>query len=261
MGEAEAGESAWAQLVKTSRRQREDRRGERERESGTRRAAAPTRSNRQPRVEWRRGRAEAQRITFQHGEPLDPQCKTSLQLTHHARCHSRNSKRESCVDPWEERSAGLHEDSPIVRIFGGFLQSAVRSKCAKADSVSLEPFNHLDLDISQPSVKCVKTALDAFFSPETVNEGQAMRRLQFKALPKVLILSLKRFTYNRAKGGPQKVQKTIKYEQRLAFDRSWFADADGPPPEYCINAIICHHGDREDFKGRSRAFGCFLLQT
>eukprot|EP00928_Gymnodinium_smaydae_P045208 TRINITY_DN3015_c0_g1_i4.p1 TRINITY_DN3015_c0_g1~~TRINITY_DN3015_c0_g1_i4.p1 ORF type:complete len:536 (-),score=113.11 TRINITY_DN3015_c0_g1_i4:74-1645(-) len=143
----------------------------------------------------------------------------------------------------ESRAAGLHEDSPIVRIFGGLLQSAVRSRGAKADSVSLEPFNHLDLDISQPNVKCVRTALDGFFSPEAVNDGQQTRRLQLKVLPKVLILSLKRFTFDKAKGGPQKVKKQIKYDQRLVFDRSWFVDGHAPPPEYYISAIICHHGD------------------
>ncbi|CAK0825989.1 unnamed protein product [Prorocentrum cordatum] len=143
----------------------------------------------------------------------------------------------------EERSAGLHEDSPITRIFGGLMQSSVRSKGAKVDSISLEPFNHLDLHVSDPSVKSVRDALVAFFKPEEVNDGQSTRQLHIKSLPKALILCLKRATFNASKGCAQKVKKCIQYDQKLSFDRSWFADADRPPPEYCISALICHHGD------------------
>mmetsp|Transcript_127745 Transcript_127745/g.255147 ORF Transcript_127745/g.255147 Transcript_127745/m.255147 type:complete len:604 (-) Transcript_127745:88-1899(-) len=142
----------------------------------------------------------------------------------------------------ETRSAGLHEDSPIARIFGGQIRSVVRSRGAKADSVSLEPFQHLDLDISQTNVTSVHQALEAFCNPEAVLEGQATRRLQFRELPKVLILTLKRFAYARGKGGPQKIKKTIKYSERLSFDRNWLADG-LQAPEYWLTAMICHHGD------------------
>jgi len=142
----------------------------------------------------------------------------------------------------ETRSAGLHEDSPIIRIFGGQIRSVVRSRGAKADSVSLEPFRHLDLDISQTNVTSVHQALEAFCNPEAVLEGQATRRLQFRELPKVLVLSLKRFAYTRGKGGPQKIKKAIKYSERLSFDRNWLADG-LQAPEYWLTAMICHHGD------------------
>jgi len=142
----------------------------------------------------------------------------------------------------ETRAAGLHEDSPVARIFGGLVRSIVRTRGAKADSVSLEPCNHLDLDISQPSVTSVRAALEAFCNPEAVNEGQATRRVQFKALPKVLILNLKRFAYNRGKGGAQKLKKAVKYDEKIVFDRSWLAEGT-PPVEYWMTALICHHGD------------------
>lgn len=142
----------------------------------------------------------------------------------------------------ETRTAGLHEDSPIIRIFGGLLQSAVRSKSAKADSVSLEPFTHLDVDISSPAVTSIRTALQAFCNPEAVSDGKATKRMQVKLLPKVLILNLKRFSFVKGKGGAQKVGKPIKYEEKLTFDRSWLAD-DVPSQEYYVTALICHHGD------------------
>jgi len=140
------------------------------------------------------------------------------------------------------RSAGLHEDSPITRIFGGLIESAVRARSAKADSVSLEPFNHLDLEISAAGVTSIRSAFEAFCNPEVVNDGQATRRIQFKVLPKVLVLSLKRFSFVRGQGGPEKVKKAIKYDEKLALDPKWLVDG-CLHPEYILTALICHHGD------------------
>eukprot|EP00747_Dinoflagellata_sp_TGD_P219420 gnl/TRDRNA2_/TRDRNA2_91526_c0_seq1.p1 gnl/TRDRNA2_/TRDRNA2_91526_c0~~gnl/TRDRNA2_/TRDRNA2_91526_c0_seq1.p1 ORF type:complete len:889 (-),score=209.51 gnl/TRDRNA2_/TRDRNA2_91526_c0_seq1:54-2720(-) len=141
------------------------------------------------------------------------------------------------------RAAGVHEDSPIARIFGGMIRSSVRSNNgSKADSVSLEPFNHLILDISSPGVDSVWAALEAYCKTESVNEGHATKRLQFKVLPKVLILNLKRFAYNKETGIPTKIKKPIKYEEKLSFDHSWMDD-DVEPLEYQLSAVICHHGE------------------
>jgi ubiquitin C-terminal hydrolase len=141
----------------------------------------------------------------------------------------------------ETRSAGLREDSPIFRVFGGILRSTVREKSsAKADSVTQEPFNHLDLDISHDSVKSVQAALAAFCRPEEVNDGMALRRVQFKVLPKVLVVCLKRFAF---RGKAQKITKSVAYDQRLRLDPSWVAEDAGTPPDYFLTALICHHGE------------------
>lgn len=140
------------------------------------------------------------------------------------------------------RSAGEHEDSPIFRIFGGIIRSSVQTKNAKADSVSLEPFNGLTLDISSTSVDSVWSALEAYCSNEAVNEGRATRRLQFKVVPKVMILNLKRFSYNKDTGCPEKISKNVKFEEKLTLDRSWLVD-DVETQEYQLTAVICHHGD------------------
>lgn len=144
----------------------------------------------------------------------------------------------------EERLAGMHEDSPIGRIFGGVMRSVVRAKAAKADSVSLEPFNHLSLDISHSNVNSVWDALVSHCIPEDVNDGHATRRIQFKMLPRVLIVNLKRFVYT-TKGraiGVQKIKKAIEYKPKLIFHRNWLAEG-VEPLEYVITAVICHHGD------------------
>lgn len=145
-------------------------------------------------------------------------------------------------DEDEVRSAGVHEDSPVVRIFGGLIRSSLRSKNAKADSVSLEPFNHLILDISSPGVDSVWSALAAYCVTEDVNEGQATKRLQFQLCPKVLILNLKRFSYNKDTNRVQKIMKAVKYEENLVFDKEWLVEG-VESPKYQLCSVICHHGD------------------
>jgi len=163
---------------------------------------------------------------------------------------SSSSRGRAGSDDWasgkhrrvEIRSAGVHEDSPINRIFGGLVRSAVRSKGAKTDSVSLEPFNHLILDISSSAVDSVWSALEAYCGAEAVNEGRATKRLQFKLLPKVLVVNLKRFSYNKDTGCPQKIKKAVRYEEKLVFERTWLV-GDAAAQEYFLTAVICHHGD------------------
>lgn len=140
------------------------------------------------------------------------------------------------------RSSGEHEDSPIFRIFGGIIRSSVQEKTKKADSVSLEPFNGLILDISSSSVDSVWSALEAYCGTEAVNEGQATKRLQFKTVPKVMTLNLKRFSYNKDTGCSQKIRKPVKFEEKITFDSSWLVD-ELEPQEYQLTAVICHHGD------------------
>merc|ERR1712087_330382 len=70
------------------------------------------------------------------------------------------------------------------------------------------------------------------------------RRIQFKMLPHVLIVNLKRFVYT-TKGrsfGVQKSKKSIEFKPKLVFHRRWLAEG-VEPLEYAITAVICHHGD------------------
>jgi ubiquitin C-terminal hydrolase len=153
----------------------------------------------------------------------------------------RATKEGEQVRP-DVRSAGDHEDSPIFRIFGGITRSSTQVRNTKADSVSLEPFNGLILDISSPSVDSVWSALEAYCRKEDVHEGKATKRLQFKALPKVLIVNLKRFSYHKDTGCPQKIRKAVKFEEKLTFDRTWLVD-ELEPQEYQLTGVICHHGE------------------
>merc|ERR1712113_987282 len=100
----------------------------------------------------------------------------------------------------------------------------------------------MGLDISSPNVDSVWSALESYCGAEAVNEGRATKRLQFKLMPKVLIVNLKRFSYNKDTSCVQKIKKAVKYQEKLTFDRSWVVD-EVEPPEYQLTAVICHIGD------------------
>jgi len=67
----------------------------------------------------------------------------------------------------------------------------------------------------------------------------------------VLILTLKRVSYDKDTGCPQKVKKTISFDDRLTFDKRWLVDA-LESPEYELSAVICHHGENAN-KGHYHA--------
>jgi ubiquitin carboxyl-terminal hydrolase 10 len=58
-------------------------------------------------------------------------------------------------------------DSPITRIFGGKLRSVLRTPGAK-DSITLEPYQPLQLDIQPPHVQTIEDALSNLTQPETI---------------------------------------------------------------------------------------------
>lgn len=162
---------------------------------------------------------------------------------------------ETSKDSWAEvgkgnkkvevRSSGLKEDSPIQRIFGGTIRSVVRGKNAKADSVTLELFTQLSLDISAPHVTSVKEAVAHLCSVEHIDSKTKRNGLQ--ELPAILILNLKRFAY--LQGGVQKIKKAIRYEEKMKFLPSLLATEasdDTRNVEYTLMAVINHHGERAD---------------
>lgn len=89
----------------------------------------------------------------------------------------------------EVRQSGDAEDSPIMRIFGGMTKTTVRSAKAKSDSVSLEAFTMLTLDIVSDDVTDIRQAIGKICAEEKVtdkNGNPISKRAQFKQLPKVL---------------------------------------------------------------------------
>jgi len=171
--------------------------------------------------------------------------KTSSDSDHRNDANSNWNEVGKCNRKVEVRCSGLKEDSPIQRICGGVMRSVVRGKNAKADSVTLELFTQLNLGISTPGVSSVQDALAHMCSIEQIDSKT--KRNTFQQLPPLLILNIKRFTYDQ--GSVQKIKKGIRYDEKMKFDSSLLAQEAAPETlnlEYTLMAVICHHGERAD---------------
>ncbi|TVY46888.1 putative ubiquitin carboxyl-terminal hydrolase [Lachnellula occidentalis] len=154
------------------------------------------------------------------------------------------------------RSSGtIVTGSPVTKIFGGNLRSELRVPGLK-DSVTLEPYQPLQLDIGAPNVNNIIDALKGltrsealhgdFKSPKGPNVT-ATKQVFIETLPPVLILHLKRFQYDNA-GGTQKIWKKVGYPLELEIPKEVFPRqkrgvyAHGGLPKYRLIAVVYHHG-------------------
>ncbi|KAH6666662.1 hypothetical protein B0J14DRAFT_549478 [Halenospora varia] len=154
------------------------------------------------------------------------------------------------------RSSGtIVTGSPITKIFGGNLRSELRIPGLK-DSVTLEPYQPLQLDIGAPNVNNIIDALKGLTRSETLHGDfkspkgpnvTATKQVFIETLPPVLILHLKRFQYDNA-GGTQKIWKKVGYPLELEIPKEVFPRqmrsvlAHGSLPKYRLIAVVYHHG-------------------
>ena len=123
------------------------------------------------------------------------------------------------ADGWQEvgpkqkaavtRTAGQEDTpSPITKIFGGYLRSEFRVPGLK-DSVTLEPYKPLQLDIGSAQVNNIVDALKGLTRTEQMTgefggrSNSAKKQMFIDSLPPVLILHLKRFQYDSSFSGTQ----------------------------------------------------------
>lgn len=153
------------------------------------------------------------------------------------------------------RSSGeTSGETPITRIFGGKLRSEFRVPGNKI-SVTLEPYQSLQLDIGSPQVNTIVDALKNLTTPETMHgdfttakgtKSSATKQVFIESLPPVLILHLKRFQYDATTHGTQKIWKKIGYPLDLELPPEVLApqrrNALSPPPRYRLIGVIYHHG-------------------
>ena len=178
------------------------------------------------------------------------------------------SPEGSSVDGWLEvghkqrpavtRSSGhIALESPITKIFGGKLRSEFRVPGNK-NSVTLEPYQPLQLDIGSPDVNNIIDALKGLTKPETIHGDfnssrgpklTATKQIFIESLPPVLILHLKRFQYDNVTKGTQKIWKKVGYPLELEIPREVFPPhrrnalaAHGDLPKYRLIGVIYHHG-------------------
>ncbi|KAL9126886.1 MAG: hypothetical protein Q9217_004144 [Psora testacea] len=155
------------------------------------------------------------------------------------------------------RSSGaIAAESPITKIFGGKLRSELRVPGMK-NSVTLEPYQPLQLDIGAPHVSNILDALKGLTKPETLHGdfssprgpgSTATKQVTIETLPQVLILHLKRFQYDNA-GGTQKIWKKVGYPLELEIPKEVFSQhkrggllAHGRLPKYRLIGVVYHHG-------------------
>lgn len=113
-------------------------------------------------------------------------------------------------------------ETPISTIFSGQLRSILRIPSQK-DSVTLEPFQSLQLDLTPDNVVTIEDALlnstipevlDGFTSSEKGGiTVEATKKIFIEHVPPVLVLHLKRFIYKD--GGTQKLHKEVGYKTVL----------------------------------------------
>ena len=155
------------------------------------------------------------------------------------------------------RSSGMiATESPITKIFGGKLRSELRVPGAK-NSVTLEPYQPLQLDIGSPQITNITDALKGLTSSEKLHGDfnsprgpgvSATKQVFIEALPPILILHLKRFQYDNA-GGTQKIWKKIGYPLDLEIPKEVFPQhkrggfaVHGGLPKYRLTGVVYHHG-------------------
>ena len=155
------------------------------------------------------------------------------------------------------RSSGaIATESPITKIFGGKLRSELRVPGMK-NSVTLEPYQPLQLDIGAAHVSNILDALKGLTRSETLHGdfnsprgpgSTATKQVTIETLPQVLILHLKRFQYDNA-GGTQKIWKKVGYPLDLEIPKEVFPQhkrgsllAHGGLPKYRLVGVVYHHG-------------------
>ncbi|KAI9729223.1 MAG: hypothetical protein M1834_007015 [Cirrosporium novae-zelandiae] len=155
------------------------------------------------------------------------------------------------------RSSGMVvTESPITKIFGGKIRSEFRVPGLQ-NSVTLEPYQPLQLDIGSPQVNNIMDALKNLTRPETIHGdfnsprgpgATATKQVYIETLPPVLIIHLKRFQYDNT-GGTQKIWKKVGYPLDLEIPKEVFPQhrrgamtATNSFPKYRLIGVVYHHG-------------------
>jgi len=185
-----------------------------------------------------------------------------------ARMHEDRTelKEDDGDQEWEEvgkRGRGIvvrssnraeQESTFVSELFRGVLRSELKRARSKP-SVTKEPFMCLQLEIDRPVVRELDDALRLYFEPESL-EGymleateqavEAKKHFTIEALPEILVLHLKRFSYNSETFTLSKITKRITYPEELYIQSSFFASPTIAPTKedrmYTLSAVVTHHG-------------------
>ncbi|KAJ7279682.1 hypothetical protein C8J57DRAFT_1125435 [Mycena rebaudengoi] len=141
-------------------------------------------------------------------------------------------------------------ESPITRIFGGKFRSTLRAPGQK-DSVIVEDWRSLRLDIQRDQIHTIQDALSFISHPQSVQMTHparpgivvdASQQILIEALPPILVLHVKRFCYDKEVGGVVKVGKQIAFGPELDIGSDVMAPTARRPVRYKLFGVIYHHG-------------------
>ncbi|KAM5538092.1 hypothetical protein V8D89_008289 [Ganoderma adspersum] len=143
-------------------------------------------------------------------------------------------------------------ESPITRIFGGKFRSTLRAPHQR-ESVTIEDWRSLQLDIQPENVKSLRDALQHISHPQPVQISiptrpgallDAQQQVLIDALPPVLILHMKRFLYDTKVGDVVKVGKQVSFASELDVPPDIISTAKRTtqPVKYELFGVLYHHG-------------------
>ena len=177
--------------------------------------------------------------------------------------HSQNDSHEYFMhllnalhDALSKNSNSQHCDCVIHKAFGATLESVVRCTHCNVISQKSDPILDINLDIKISSTKgTLINCLDRFFSEETLHhficskcfqKKDAKRKMEFRVLPNILAIQLKRFEVNKApsKGSAntrQKIDTPILFQMNLNMQKY----SRDPNAWYELFAVVLHRGKLE----------------
>lgn len=162
------------------------------------------------------------------------------------------------------------EPSPMSCLFGGQFRSVLDIPNNKeSQSITLDPFQTIQLDISEKSVNDLESAFKKFseyellpFKSSSGNDVEAKKQTFIDKLPQVLLIQLKRFqfinntdkdnsmvNYNAYNGRIEKIRKKINYEHELIIPVETISSTNAHRDEdrhYTLSGVIYHHGLSSD---------------
>ncbi|KAG5642923.1 hypothetical protein DXG03_001874 [Asterophora parasitica] len=133
-------------------------------------------------------------------------------------------------------------ETPITRLFGGKVRSTLKAPGHK-DSVTVEAWRALRLDIQPDSIKTLPDALAHMAAPQTLEldppRHASMQHL-LEAVPPVLVVHLKRFCYDKDVGGVVKIGKEVHWGDELEVGGDIMAPTlkRAPPARYKLFGAI-----------------------
>lgn len=179
---------------------------------------------------------------------------------------SNTSKKGKKTKTAAKRTVEI-EPSPIYAIFGGQFRSVLDIPQNKeSQSITLDPFQTIQLDISDPQINSLETAFQKFsefellpFKSSSGSDVEAKKQTFIDKLPQILLVQLKRFqfvnntnkqyeliNYNAYNGRVEKIRKKIHYSHELIIPKETISSVnsklDGMATSYKLIGVIYHHG-------------------